>query len=113
MKKCRRYVKLEDVFNLKAFDQTPLPTFGQKRKRRPSWLKDQLSEAQNHRCCLCGTHLDNCISKHSRRKNKNSKSYPTFEHIKPLFRGGLDVLDNIVITCQQCNSSRDPYKSIL
>jgi 5-methylcytosine-specific restriction endonuclease McrA len=75
-----------------------------KRRRWSVEEKDRLCEAQNHRCPLCGKRMEH---------NGNRLDAPTIEHIKPLFRGGADDLDNVAITCVGCNGARDPYVSLL
>lgn len=76
------------------------------RRKRIKWgneVKETLSEAQNHRCALCGKRME---------ANGRREDYPTFEHIHSLFRGGEDSLDNIAITCRGCNEGRDLYASL-
>lgn len=70
----------------------------------PPEVKERLCEAQNHRCPLCGKRMT---------VNGAREDYPTIEHIKSLFRGGADHIDNVAITCRGCNESRDPYLPIL
>ncbi len=61
------------------------------------WLKDRLSEAQNHRCCWCGKRMDGAGPRDEQ---------PTFEHVVPLSRGGEDSPVNLVIACYKCNQRR-------
>jgi len=71
--------------------------------RRVNWrrvdpeLFHRLCEAQNHRCPFCGV----------RMTEKKSPTWATFEHAQPLWRGGQDHPDNLVISCYRCNSERD------
>lgn len=60
-------------------------------------LKERLSEAQNHRCCFCGVRMGYFGDKGRQ---------PTFEHVLARSRGGTDHIDNLVISCDKCNSSR-------
>lgn len=60
-------------------------------------LKDRLSEAQNHRCCFCGVRMGYF---------GDWQRQPTFEHVLARSRGGLDNIDNLVISCSECNSKR-------
>lgn len=59
--------------------------------------KQLMSEAQNHRCCYCGTTM--CYE-------QGFSNSATFEHIVPLGLGGDDTYDNIVIACFACNNQR-------
>ncbi len=61
------------------------------------WLRDRLSEAQNHRCCWCGKRMDETGPYNDR---------PTFEHVIPLSRGGEDTPLNLAIACLRCNHDR-------
>ena len=61
------------------------------------WLRDRLSEAQNHRCCWCGKRMDETGPRDDR---------PTFEHVTPLSRGGEDTPANLAIACLRCNHDR-------
>jgi hypothetical protein len=56
-----------------------------------------LAEAQNWRCCWCGIRMEG---------NGIDWDAPTFEHVVPRSKGGLDELDNLVIACRQCNGLR-------
>ena len=64
-------------------------------------LKQRLSEAQNHRCCYCGRRMDGTAS-----ARRPKRSFPTFEHVIPLVRGGPDHPDNLVIACHADNQAR-------
>lgn len=57
-------------------------------KRR---LREQLSEAQNHRCAYCGADV---------------RTGATMEHVIPRARGGRCVWANLVIACRGCNMER-------
>jgi 5-methylcytosine-specific restriction endonuclease McrA len=59
-------------------------------------LKETLSEAQNHKCCYCGTPFS----------YKTKAEQPTFEHAVPLVHGGVDHPDNMAIACDKCNNDR-------
>jgi 5-methylcytosine-specific restriction endonuclease McrA len=56
-----------------------------------------LAEAQNWRCCWCGFRMDG---------TGMDWDAPTFEHVVPRSKGGLNELDNLVIACRQCNGAR-------
>ena len=58
-------------------------------------VRDQLAEQQNWRCCYCGVRMDGLRG--------FDPTAPTFEHIVPRSKGGLDVIDNVVIACRRCN----------
>jgi len=49
----------------------------------------------NYRCFYCGKELD--------IEGKYTDNFPTIEHITPLAKGGTNNLDNIVLTCFDCN----------
>lgn len=61
------------------------------------WLKERLSEAQNHRCCWCGRRMDIAGPRDDQ---------PTFEHVVPLSKGGEDSPVNLVVACYRCNQQR-------
>ena len=58
----------------------------------------KLGEAQNWRCCWCGTVCD-----------PHAYNYPhmaTIEHVIPIIRGGSNTVDNMAMACHRCNSVR-------
>lgn len=61
------------------------------------YLKETLSEQQNHRCCFCGVRMGYGLG---------LDVQPTFEHVLPRSHGGSDSLDNLVIACHRCNTTR-------
>ncbi len=61
------------------------------------WLRERLSEAQNHRCCWNGCRMS---------EDGPIDSRPTFEHVIPLFHGGADSPENLAIACSGCNNRR-------
>jgi 5-methylcytosine-specific restriction endonuclease McrA len=61
------------------------------------WLRNRLSEAQNHRCCWCRKPMDEAGPLEDR---------PTFEHLVPLSEGGEDTPANLAIACFRCNNRR-------
>lgn len=71
--------------------------------RRAKWgrdrikMKQQLSEAQNHRCCYCHEPFSS---------DRESPLYATWEHVIPKSRGGSDALSNFVLACSTCNNIR-------
>ena len=60
-------------------------------------LKQQLSEAQNHRCCYCHVHFSD---------DRTSPYYATYEHVIPISHGGTNELSNLVVACYTCNITR-------
>lgn len=77
-------------------------------ERNISGLKIQLCEAQNWRCCYCGTHVDF----DRERGDGNSKSNnATLEHVETRSNNGSDTWDNLVIACRRCNNLRSNYVS--
>jgi 5-methylcytosine-specific restriction endonuclease McrA len=61
-------------------------------------MKTRLCEAQNWRCCGCGTMLE-VIGDDGRYV------VATLEHVVPFSKGGADDESNFVITCVKCNQS--------
>jgi 5-methylcytosine-specific restriction endonuclease McrA len=55
-------------------------------------LKERLSEAQNHRCAICGGRL--------------TPDTISIEHIIPFATGGADDESNFAVTHKLCNSLR-------
>ena len=60
-------------------------------------MKQELSEAQNHRCCYCHVRFSD---------DSTSLYYATFEHVVPKSHGGDDDFTNLVLACYECNHSR-------
>ena len=58
--------------------------------------RDRLAEAQNWRCCYCGV----------RMAAETGDRRATFEHVLPRALGGGDVIENLAISCQNCNAKR-------
>jgi hypothetical protein len=56
-----------------------------------------LAEAQGWRCCWCGTRMEGTGA---------DWNAPTFEHIVPRSKGGLNEIDNLAIACLRCNNAR-------
>jgi len=70
-----------------------------------SWLaywRSVLSERQNHRCCYCGTQMNDAKS----GENNSKLDTSTVDHVIPKSKGGLDHPDNYVIACYGCNNLR-------
>lgn len=57
----------------------------------------RLAEAQNWRCCWCGTEC---------RPEPNLKDSATIEHVTPKSLGGSDDWDNLAMACAYCNHKR-------
>ncbi len=68
--------------------------------RRPltAGLREQLAEQQNWKCCYCGIRMDGIPGV--------DPAAPTFEHVVPRSKGGLDEIDNLAIACRRCNGER-------
>jgi 5-methylcytosine-specific restriction endonuclease McrA len=60
-------------------------------------VRERLGEAQNWRCCYCGIRMEG---------TGTDWDAPTFEHIVPRAKGGLDEIDNLAISCRLCNERR-------
>ena len=73
------------------------PHMSTQRKYWSPELKERMSEAQNHRCPICGKQMG---------ATGRRGDYPTFEHVIPLSAGGTDTEDNLAITCRDCNENR-------
>lgn len=65
-------------------------------------LVERLSEVQQHRCCWCYGSMEL-----TRLTSKWDKKCASLEHIKPLWLGGTDTIDNIAVAHSLCNSRRD------
>lgn len=74
-----------------------------------AWLRNKLSEAQNHKCCYCGLSLT------LEGVPNDTKNFATFEHVIRKCEGGSDGEDNLVVACGGCNSGRQdtPAESYL
>jgi hypothetical protein len=60
-------------------------------------MRCTLAEAQNWKCCWCGTH---CIPEPG---HSNSA---TIEHVTPRSLGGSDEWENLAMACAHCNHRR-------
>ncbi|HEY7575976.1 MAG TPA: HNH endonuclease signature motif containing protein [Acetobacteraceae bacterium] len=58
-------------------------------------LRERLAEAPNWRCCCCGVRMGGVPA--------HDADAPTFEHVIPRSRGGIDDIENLVIACRRCN----------
>ncbi len=61
-------------------------------------LRERLAEAQNWRCCYCGVRMEGAPGVWP--------DGPTFEHVVPRSRGGTNLIDNLAVSCVQCNVKR-------
>lgn len=61
--------------------------------------RSALSEAQNHRCCYCGTQLSNHVK-------DDHPDRATVDHVIPKIAGGHCKWDNEVMACRLCNHGR-------
>lgn len=67
----------------------------------------RLSEAQNHRCCYCGTdtwHPNINMGETIIIKSKRTRA--TLEHVLPRSKGGTYGMYNLVMACNECNIVR-------
>jgi hypothetical protein len=60
-------------------------------------IRCRLSEAQNWKCCWCGTQ---CVPE------SNQSNSATIEHIQPRSLGGADDQENYAMSCSRCNNKR-------
>lgn len=65
-------------------------------------LKAQMFKNQNGLCDCCRCQM--------RFSALNSPKLATFEHIKAICSGGENLVENIVLTCSECNSKRQATK---
>jgi len=61
---------------------------------RDVFLREQLSEAQNHRCAYCGKPFNNW------------KRRCTLDHLQARAHGGRATYENAVAACLKCNQER-------
>ncbi len=69
---------------------------------KKNWVRTTLLEAQNHRCCYCGTAV--FVGEKPRFAYKKTRA--TIEHVLPRTHGGSNDPSNLVIACYACNSER-------
>lgn len=74
-----------------------------KRVRIPEWCKKAVFFRDRGRCCLCGKDLSGILSIASKKH---------FDHIIPLFHGGLNDISNIQLLCSECNSKKHKGKIV-
>lgn len=67
-------------------------------------LKQLLIDWQDCRCFWC---LGKMKITHGNSKLDNAA---TFEHIKPISKGGKDNIKNVVLACRKCNTDRGDEK---
>lgn len=74
------------------------PLFRQRGKLRrvniPEWCKEAVFFREKGRCCLCGTDITALL------RTGNQKHY---DHMVPLFYGGINDVSNIQLLCSACN----------
>ena len=60
------------------------------------------------KCSYCKIQLLDVtgFSKEDIRLNQDSRYYPTVDHQIPLSRAGADHIDNMVISCDDCNQKK-------
>jgi len=61
------------------------------KSKRAKVLREQLSEAQNHRCCYCGCDI---------------RDGATIEHVISRYRGGSNDWSNLAAACFSCNQEK-------
>jgi predicted restriction endonuclease len=60
-------------------------------------LRRRLSEAQNHRCCYCGCHMND---------DPTRPDGATLEHYQCQTHGGQTTYENCLVACKTCNFRR-------
>lgn len=64
-----------------------------------------LAEAQNWRCCYCGTHVD-------KRVPETHPNHATIDHYKPIAHGGPRRWSNEITACFVCNTGRGTMNAL-
>lgn len=49
------------------------------------------------------------LMKKSACNNPNSKYFPTIDHVRPLSKGGSDVIENIILCSRKTNEEKADY----
>lgn len=75
--------------------EKPVLTYRAKSVRRQVW------EMTEGHCYYCGTQLD-----HPESTGHTGVRNFTVDHVIPVSLGGTDALENLVLCCKQCNSSK-------
>ncbi|SEP36801.1 HNH endonuclease [Mucilaginibacter sp. OK283] len=65
-----------------------------KRVAIPNWCKEAVYFREKGRCCLCGTDITALLRSNNKRH---------FDHMVPLFYGGINDVSNIQLLCAICN----------
>lgn len=66
-----------------------------------------LYNQQNGNCYYCGVGFYGFSGMHSDGRTKaNGYAKATIDHVKPRSKGGESRLDNYVLACVQCNSTK-------
>jgi 5-methylcytosine-specific restriction endonuclease McrA len=68
-----------------------------KRARIPEWAKRAVFFRDRGRCCRCERDLGGNYSPVNRAE---------YDHIVPLFRGGLNDVTNLQLLCNECNNAK-------
>ena len=71
--------------------------------RRIVWV--DIADTFGMKCAICGIDLDpgdTWLNGNGRKCY--GRKYQTVDHIVPLKHGGLDVIENVQLTCKHCNS---------
>jgi HNH endonuclease len=68
-----------------------------KRVLIPSWCKKAVFYREKGRCCLCGTDVTGTL--------RSDDNYH-FDHMVPLFQGGINDVSNVQLLCSKCNLSK-------
>ncbi len=64
----------------------------------------------NFQCVYCGLKFDVPVDWDGKRAIHNGEMYLEIDHIKPLSKGGEDVISNKQSLCQKCNNRKsDKY----
>lgn len=70
-----------------------------------SWR--DIADKFDMRCAICGCEVDpSDVWINENGRSCQGRKYPTVDHIIPLKHGGMDVMENVQLTCKHCNSKK-------
>ena len=75
-------------------------------KKRRAVLRGMLFGIQRGRCCYCGRAVRLTLPRQHGYGRPYPADFATLEHLRRLADGGTDALDNVALSCHDCNSRR-------
>lgn len=79
---------------------------GNSERRKPIGWRD-IADKFDMRCAICGCEVDpSDVWINENGRSCQGRRYPTVDHIIPLKHGGMDVIENVQLTCKHCNSKK-------